>query len=248
MKVEGAVYTLEDSQAVITGLGRNENIIKSLNNLEGYDIDEDFDLFKSVRIHDAGDFNSIPSTNKNKFNIFIGKNHLSTYSFIKSFNSTDFGVVWFDAHSDLKEQHPGTFGVAMSNTTVLRRLLDFFPKENIVLFGIRSCSKEEANFIKNNNLKVAYDEEQLKEFLKTKSKWYLSIDIDILDPVFAPEVDYPEPDGYSHFEIIEVLKSIFESTDVFAVDMVEVMSKSPDLTSLHASKIIHKCLTFKFKD
>lgn len=247
MEIEGAFYEKKDSKVVFTGLNRNDKIIESLNNIEGYDLDENFDLFTEVKMHDAGNFKELPETDKTKFNVFLGKDHLDTYSFIKSLKEKDFGLVWMDAHSDLKEQHPSSFGRRMSNTTVLKRILEFFPKENVVIFGLRSCSKEEKEYINNNKIKVVYDIEELKEVLKTKKKWYLSIDIDILDPVFAPTVDYPEPDGYAYFELVEILSEVFKNTDVFAMDMVEVMSKETDLTSLHAAKLIQKCLVFKFK-
>lgn len=247
MEIEGAFYEKKDSKAVFTGLNRNDKIVESLNNLEGYDIDEDFDLFTEVKMHDAGSFKELPETDKSKFNVFLGKDHLTTYSFIKSLKETDFGIIWMDAHADLKEQHPSSFGRRMSNTTVLRRILEFFPKENVVIFGLRSCAKEEKDFINENNIKVVYDIEELKEALKAKKKWYLSIDIDILDPVFGPAVDYPEPDGYSYFEIVEILRELFANTDIFAMDIVEVMSKEADMTSLHAAKLIQKSLVFKFK-
>ncbi len=71
---------------------------------------------------------------------------------------------------------------------------------------------------------------------------YLSFDLDVLDPAFAPGVGNPEPGGLSTRELIELIKSI--DAEVVAFDVVELNPHYDvsNVTAFSAAKIIREVL------
>ncbi|CZT15405.1 related to agmatinase [Ramularia collo-cygni] len=62
----------------------------------------------------------------------------------------------------------------------------------------------------------------IKDLLPDGTRIYLSIDIDVLDPAFAPGTGAPEPGGWSTRELLSVLRGVLPGLDVIAADVVEV--------------------------
>ena len=89
----------------------------------------------------------------------------------------------------------------------LRKLIEEgFPKENILLVGLRNVWKDEIKFLKENRIKtlsMTNLTEDLRDMCDTIMEFsngkelYVSIDIDFIDPLFAPATGYPEPGGLS---------------------------------------------------
>jgi len=74
---------------------------------------------------------------------------------------------------------------------------------------------------------------------------YLSVDVDVLDPCFAPAVEYPEPCGLSVSEVLSLINGIFASSNVVAADVVEVnprMERRNRITSVSAARIVMEIL------
>jgi len=112
----------------------------------------------------------------------------------------------------------------------LRRVADQINIRNIAVLGIRSAEKEEFEDAKKQNLfhidsftiketgiKQALDE--VKNHLKNK-RVYLTLDIDVLDPAYAPGTSTPEPFGLTSFDILECIESF--SSQLIGFDVVEV--------------------------
>jgi agmatinase len=77
-----------------------------------------------------------------------------------------------------------------------------------------------------------------------KSKVYLSIDIDVLDPGIAPGTGTPEAGGWTTRELIRILRGI-EGLDVVGVDVVEVAPAydCAENTALAASQVVFEVLS-----
>ena len=157
--------------------------------------------------------------------LFVGGDHSITYPILKAFqekNNNPFLIV-FDAHIDCDfcAKEP-------THEEWLRGIVEAgFDPKNIVLIGIRKEWEVEKEFLKENEIKVFNKIETetinyIKENSKNK-KVYLSIDIDALDPKFAPAVNYQEPDGMDENEFKNLLKETLKETDVRATDIVEVV-------------------------
>lgn len=178
--------------------------------------------------------------------LFLGGEHLISAPVIKEVYKKygdELVVLHFDAHTDLRTEF---FGEENSHATVLRKASEFVNNKNMYHFGIRSGIKEEFEFsYKNTNMFLFDVVEPLKsvlEYIKSKPI-YITWDIDVIDPAYAPGTGTPEPGGITSkeaFNAIHILKDL----NVVGMDLVEV---SPDydhsgITSILAAKLIRESI------
>lgn len=188
-----------------------------------------------------------------KFVVVIGGEHSITPGCIKAFaeNYDELSVLQLDAHTDLREEYDGT---KFSHACAMKRSLEFC--NNIVPVGIRSFCDEEADFIKQNKMKIflakdIFDNNNwIDEAVSRLSKnVYITFDLDVLDPSIMPSVGTPEPGGLYYYKLLKLLKKIFIVRNVVGFDVVELCPNennvSPDFT---AAKIIYKMIGYKFNN
>ncbi len=177
-----------------------------------------------------------------KFPLFIGGEHLISVPVIgRAFRKygEDLVVVQFDAHADLRE---GYLGCNNSHASAVRRLLDFMPGKNIYQFGIRSGTREEFEFARDNTNLFRFDVlEPLKKAVHSIGgrPVYLTVDIDVADPSYANGTGTPEPGGISSRELLEAVHA-FRGLNLVGFDLVEVSPPydASDRTAVLAAKII----------
>lgn len=180
--------------------------------------------------------------NAGKFPIFVGGEHLISVPVIRKVYEKygdDLVIFHFDAHADLRE---GYLGCKNSHASAIRRVTDFMPSKNIYQFGIRSGTKDEFEFAKNNtNMYTIEVIEPLKEAIKAigDRPLYITLDIDVVDPAFANGTGTPEPGGISAAEMINSIK-LLKDKNIVGFDLVEVSPPYDitDRTALLAAKII----------
>jgi len=116
-------------------------------------------------------------------------------------------------------------GEKYSHATVLRRICEFFPCENVFVWGVRSGEKEEITFGKENlNFYLIEEYESFIKKVKNIPKdtsVYISLDLDVLDPSIIPGVSNPEPGGVEFNELLKILYE-FRSNNVVGMDVVEL--------------------------
>ena len=157
--------------------------------------------------------------------IILGGEHLITLGSFTCFPK-DTGYVVFDAHYDLRDQYAD---IKLSHAAYLRRIVEERGSENIVHVGARAFVKEELAFLKEHNIATVSDKEirngngtkLLKDITSTFDSLYLSIDLDVLDPAFAPGVGNPEAVGISSRELYDLI-TILQNKKIVAADMVEL--------------------------
>ena len=157
--------------------------------------------------------------------IILGGEHLITLGSFTCFPK-DTGYVVFDAHYDLRDQYADT---KLSHAAYLRRIVEERGSENIVHVGARAFVKEELAFLKEHNIATVSDKEirngdgtkSLKDITSTFDSLYLSIDLDVLDPAFAPGVGNPEAVGISSRELYDLI-TILRNKKIVAADIVEL--------------------------
>jgi len=186
--------------------------------------------------------------NKNEKQIFIGGDHSITYPIFKAFqenNNNPFLIV-FDAHIDCDfcTKEP-------THEEWLRALVEQgFPGENIIIIGARKIWDVEKKFLLKNNVKVfteIFDIETAADYITEKANGqdlYISIDIDALDPAFAPAVNYPEPVGLSSKEFFYIFKRLLKIKSLKTIDIVEAIPEKDknhdNLTIRTIAKIIEE--------
>ena len=117
-------------------------------------------------------------------------------------SSDGIGVLVVDAHLDGKEEH---LGDKWSHACASRRMADAVGADHLVVIGVRSIARHEFDAAKKSGLRFisSFDvkrdgiEASVKRALEMigRERIYLSIDIDGIDPAYAPGVATPEPFG-----------------------------------------------------
>jgi agmatinase len=168
--------------------------------------------------------------------IFLGGDHSISYSTGKAFlnycksSRREPCLIVFDSHADcmtpMKEP---------THEEWLRKLIEEgFPKENVLIVGLRNCWKDEIKFLKENKIKtlsMTSLTEDLHDMCDTIMEFsngrelYVSIDIDFIDPLFAPATGYPEPGGVTSRQFIYLIQRIKKIKTLKAVDIVEINEK-----------------------
>lgn len=183
--------------------------------------------------------------------ITIGGDHSISYCILKAMdesqglNVQDLTIIHFDAHMDLRDRY---LDEKYSHATVMRRIFDMNPKKMIQI-GVRSASQDESTFALENNLKTYKSDEvdeklaEIIAFLENiQGPVYLTFDVDVLDPAYAPSVGTPSTCGLNPKEVEKLIYSL-KGKEIIGFDLVEVSStKIGDITSLNAAKIIYDVL------
>tara|TARA_Y100000590_G_scaffold322403_1_gene365073 strand:- start:2146 stop:3009 length:864 start_codon:yes stop_codon:yes gene_type:complete len=155
----------------------------------------------------------------------LGGEHSLTYASYTSLPK-DVGYVVFDAHYDLRDEYAD---VKYSHAAYLRRIVEERGSENIIHVGARAFVKEELEFLNENNIETISDSQirngdgpkLLKEMTKNFENLYVSIDLDVLDPAYAPGVGNPEAMGITSRELYDMVIAL-ENSKVITADIVEL--------------------------
>ncbi|WP_026691631.1 agmatinase [Alteribacter aurantiacus] len=219
---------------------------------------------EDVKYHDAGDM-LLPFGNAGKsldmieqyvdqlitdgkFPLGIGGEHLVSWPIIRAMHKEydDLAVIHIDAHADLREEYEGE---ELSHSTPIRKTCKLIGPENVYSFGIRSGMREEFQYAKESGMHMSKYEvaAPLKEILPTLKgrPVYVTIDIDVLDPAFAPGTGTAEAGGITSKELLEAIVAIAESDiNVVGCDLVEVSPPydPSDQTAIAASKFIREMI------
>lgn len=227
--------------------------------LEDYSLDLDRDV-RRVKVIDHGDLELHPKNleanlariekeaataleNGMPF-VALGGEHLITLPLVKAalVKHPDLVLLQLDAHADLAESYEGK---PLTHATVMRRVAELLESGCVVQMGIRSATAEEVAFARGRTHLFPGPPVDVTQVLKilTGKPVYLTIDIDVVDPAFAPGVSTPEPGGWSSAELFQVLRQMGD-LEVVAMDLVEVCPPSDPagITSTLAAKVLRESL------
>lgn len=181
--------------------------------------------------------------------IFLGGDHSITFNIVKAFSEIhkDSGVIIFDAHPDAENDF-----TPPTQEDLLPAMLNIGIKpENIILIGTRNWDKNEIDFLNDNKIKyfnmleiaskgINKIAEELINLTSSFTSIYVSIDIDVLDPAFAPGTGYSEPGGLSTRELLTLTAKLKQTNKVKAWDIMEINPKKDinNLTSKVGAKLI----------
>lgn len=228
--------------------------------LEEYSVDLDRDL-SDYYYYDAGDvilpFGTVEESLRRiglvageilgcgKFPLFLGGEHLISFAVIKEAANTYPGlaVIHIDAHADLRDEY---LGERFSHATVMRRVAELIGGKNIFQFGIRSGARDEFEFARTNtNMYLNKVVEPIAENIyQLKGRpVYVSLDIDVVDPAYAPGTGTAEPGGCTSKEIIHAVH-LLGQLDVVGFDLVEVspVYDPSQRTVILAAKLVREAI------
>ncbi|CAG7649029.1 Agmatinase [Paenibacillus solanacearum] len=182
-----------------------------------------------------------------KFPFGLGGEHLVSWPVIQQVYAKypDLALIHIDAHADLREQYEGE---PLSHSTPVRKAAALMGGKNIYQFGIRSGSREEFQFGRENINFYPFEVlEPLKKVLPELAgrPVYLTIDIDVLDPSCAPGTGTAEAGGITSKELLAAIHAMAQSELNFVgADIVEVAPAydPTEQTQIVASKLIREML------
>lgn len=161
----------------------------------------------------------------------------------------DLTVVHIDAHGDLRDTYEGT---PLSHACIERRVVDMgIPLTEI---GIRSISPEEAEFLKTKpDVAIVWGHELARG--RARIPWerlskhtYLTIDLDAIDPSEMPAVGTPEPGGLHWYQLLDLLRELFQRTTVVGMDVVELCPMEGQARAdFLAAKLVYKLIGDRFE-
>jgi len=237
---------------------------------------ERFENLESLKVLDLGDFESkdrdevfhkaeeaaYQIVKAGKLLTMVGGDHSTTIPVLRGINrglEEPFGIIHIDSHFDLCNEMGGD---KLSHGSTERRALDLenvIDTESIFFVGVRSIETEEYDFINKNKMNMLgamdirkYGVEralyQIKEKMKRFNKIYITLDIDALDPAYAPGTGTPQFGGLDSRELLDLLYGLFE-LPVIGFDVVEVAPNldSSKIAVFAARKIITECWGHHFR-
>jgi agmatinase len=166
------------------------------------------------------------------------------------------GLVHFDTHTDTGSE---VFGVELSHGTIMRRLVEagHVDPQRYAQVGLRGYWPGEAEFAWQTDQGITsffmHDVRDLGigEVVRRtvevvgEGPVFLTVDIDVLDPAFAPGTGTPEPGGMTTTELLWAVREVATRLEVIGADIVEVIPTgvgSADITALAADRIIREIL------
>ncbi len=162
-------------------------------------------------------------------------------------------MIHFDAHADTADILEGNLA---SHGTPMRRLIESgaIPGNKFIQVGLRGYwpGEEDQKWMRDNGLRHFMMQEFWERGTKAVladliaagrergDKIYLSIDIDVLDPAFAPAMGTPEPGGFATIDLLRIIRALVLEFDVVGFDVMEVSPPydHADLTVNAAHRLI----------
>lgn len=195
---------------------------------------------------------SYQSKSNGRMPICVGGDHSLAIGSVRGVNQwfaeqkSTLGLIWIDAHADLNTPQTSESGNihGMPLSVILGRGYDQLVEggaagsrvlpENTVLLGIRSIDEQERRLCKESGISYytmrEIDErgvptvmaEVLSKLSSNTSGIHLSLDIDGIDPLYAPGVSTPVSGGLTYREIHLALEMIADTKMLSSMDIVEL--------------------------
>lgn len=198
---------------------------------------------------------------KGGFPFVLGGDHSISYPIIKALHDScagNVGIIHFDAHLDLVDENhlQGKY----SQSSEIRRALELerISPAHVVQIGLRGFNYPWYDkYLKDLNITqyTALDVHEgnpreiaraaLKQ-LEPCEKIYLTFDIDVLDPAFAPGTGADEPFGLLPYQCMVMLNEFYPHVDAFDIAEVNPIFDLHGITSAVAARIMFECFIHKF--
>jgi len=250
-----------------TGARFGPNAIRQASlNIETYSFRTGIDV-EDLCLHDLGDLHVSTDTKKTvdmlklvvedvasagKIPVALGGEHTITLGIMKglSAKAQKTALVSFDAHLDLRKEF---LGVKLSHTTFMRCINEEVKPAKIIEVGTRAVCKEELAYAKKSGIDFFTSQQirkegsaqitkKLREKLASYENIYVSVDMDVLDPAYAPAVQNPEPEGIETHTLLDILCALCDKR-VVGFDVLEVAPNyDQGISAINAAKVVFEML------
>jgi agmatinase len=227
--------------------------------------------FAKYRIADFGDFSVNPLSIQDTFHrvedqmeplmkagtrcAAVGGDHSLSLPLLRA-TAKKYGplaVIQFDAHNDLWDEY---FGCKLSHGTPFRRAIEegLIRERSFLQVGLRGqvYSADDFEFARKHKVEMITAEEfharGMKIFREQLQAFhgkavYITLDIDCVDPAFAPGTGTPQVGGFSSAQIVELVRAL-RGLKIVGCDLVEVSPPydNGSITSLLAANLLYELL------
>jgi len=193
-------------------------------------------------VFDAIENRVVELIGRGKRPVLLGGDHSITYPIMKAFAKKyrELTIVHFDAHPDLYDEFEGN---RLSHACPFARIMEASLAKRLVQLGIRTMVKHQQEQADRFAVEVVRMH-ALPAYAKLKADGpiYVTFDMDVLDPAFAPGVSHREPGGMSVREAIAHLHAI--EGEIVGADVVEFnpLRDVSGITATVAAKIVKEIL------
>ena len=235
-------------------------------NIETHSFRSGFDV-EELKLHDAGDLHVSTDTKKTvdmvklvvedilasgKKPVVMGGEHTVTLGIAKGLGAKagKTAIFSFDAHLDLRCEF---LGLDLSHTTFMRLISEEVKPAKIIEVGTRAVCKDELAYAKKAGIDFFTSHQiikegaeqiikKLKEKLAPYENVYLTVDMDVLDPAFAPAVQNPEPEGISTTALLDIACALCDKR-VVGFDVLEIApTYDQGVSAIVAAKVMFETL------
>jgi agmatinase len=249
--------------------------IRGASSPPGPHLEVKLDAFAELRVVDFGDAPVIPAdvdvshgaieatvsqvVAAGLLPVVLGGDHAITEPSVRAVAAAHgpVGMVHFDTHTDTGAE---VFGVERSHGTFIRRLIEAgqLDGSRYAQIGLRGYWPGEAEFAWQASHGITslfmHDVRDLgiREVVRRaveavgEGPVYLTVDVDVLDPAFVPGTGTPEPGGMTAVDLLWAVRTVAESLELVAADVVEVIPTTigtNDYSALVAERVIREALT-----
>ncbi|MCL6266055.1 agmatinase [Flagellimonas myxillae] len=198
----------------------------------------DFEIDDYFKIRDITQAN----IQKGRPLLTLGGDHSITFPLLQAIHSVygPLDILHIDAHSDLYSNFEGD---PHSHACPFYNIMDQQLAANLYQVGIRTLNNEQ----QKNAQKFGVQINEMKDFRafdmpRFRNPLYLSVDMDALDPAFAPGVSHHEPGGLSTRQLIQIIQEI--NVPLVGADIVEYNPTRDinDMTAMVCAKIFREII------
>ena len=227
---------------------REASCVYALSGSGFYDHEIDAYCMEGVNIVDCGDVNmshmdaqrclqntyeaalEIISKNPKILLVSLGGDHAVPIPLLRAFKGKGpFHVVQFDSHLDYVDER---YGIREAHNNTMRRIgeLDYVTGMTAIgIHGISSTSREDFQKARSQGFSIIGPREfrrlgveKVVAKLPKGGRFYVTIDIDVLDAPWAPGTGLPSPGGLDFNELVDTLRGVAERGEVVGLDLCEV--------------------------
>jgi agmatinase len=266
---------MDDLVSDAPGTRYGPRAIRAASTGTGAHLDARIDALSELRVVDFGDAPVVPAEAKRShaaieatvaavlaagaIPVMLGGDHSIAEPDIRACAAAHgpVGLVHFDAHADTARE---CFGAELSHGTAMYRLLEAGSVDptRYVQIGLRGYWPGQSVFEWQRELGITslfmhdVHERGIAEIVRDAiaivgpGPAFVSIDIDVLDPAFAPGTGTPEPGGMTSAELLRACRTLAGELEIVGADVVEVIPDrmgASDITALVAARTVQELLT-----
>lgn len=180
----------------------------------------------------------------------IGGDHFVTWPIVEALSSryADLTIVHIDAHPDLYDELDGD---RFSHACPFARIMEAGLARRLIQYGIRTATTHQREQVERFGVEMHEIHSWDGSFAELNGPVYLTIDVDGLDPAFAPGVSHHEPGGLTMRQVLGIIHDLVAQTrevsrgvQLIGADIVEINPDRDlhDMTAMVGAKLIREVL------